>query len=524
LHDLHRLVSSASSDGVDNSYAYDRAGNRTQWVTDHAPDTNAALTVNATYDAAGELTKEVKTRPGLLGISTNTATNYTYDGNGNRTRMQTGSAVTDYTYTADDRLAGIDQGLREVAYEYDGLGRALTETVWSLLELQSEVEQVWDGMVVVAQNSAAGTTSLVRDVLGDVAVQSTPGLLGATDTRWGLTDRLGSTIGQAQGSKVGQLAEYSDWGVPTFDTLGWNSETGYTGELGDTTAGLVNFYVRSYDPSAGSWLQADPYRGTLTDPETLGRYGYVTGNPTTLTDAFGYAASNRMLHDSSGGGHARAAQLASLARQEAAMVNRHNAGHVLGKPRSPADASDPSDRHGPDCAFEGMRPSCGASAGQKPYCDDLVLAPFEPVNCQHDFRNETMLRKLLELALVLGLGPLASRLFAALARVLSKAPAPRVPSAPVTGSGTPPKPAQPPTVGGPKPAQNFLPPTNPPQLPPTNLPPGYTVRVMGPTGQYPNGYWRVTNQHGRYVNPSTMKPPSNVTKAEFQAQTHVPVP
>lgn len=520
--DLHRLVSSASSDGVDNSYAYDRAGNRTQWVTDHAPDTGAALTVNATYNAAGELTKEVKTRPGLLGIPTNTTTNYTYDANGNRTRMQTGSAVTDYSYTADDRLAEIDQGLREVEYEYDGLGRALTEEVRSLLVLQSETEQVWDGMVVVAQSSTAGATSLVRDVLGDVALQSTPGLLGSTDTRWGLTDRLGSTIGQAQGSKVGQLAEYSDWGMPTFGTLGWNSVTGYTGELGDTTSGLVNFHARSYDPTAGSWLQADSYRGTLTDPQTLGRYGYVTGNPTTLTDAYGYAATNRMLHDSSGRNGTSLAN--SLARQEAAMVNRHNAGHLGVKPRSPSGASDPTDRHGPDCAFEGMRPSCGASTGQKPYCGDERLATFEPFDCQLDFRNETMLRKQLELALVLGLGPLASRLFAALARLLSKAPAPRVPSAPATGSGTPAKPAQPPTGSGPKPAQNFLPPTNSPQLPPTSLPPGYSVRVMGPTAQYPNGYWRVTNQYGQYVNPSTMKPPSNVTKPEFQAETHVPLP
>ena len=81
-----------------------------------------------------------------------------------------------------------------------------------------------------------------------------------------------------------------------------------------------------------------------------------------------------------------------------------------------------------------------------------------------------------------------------------------------------------PSTGAPQPAQNFLPPTNPPSPPPASPPPGYTVRVMGPTEQYPNGYWRITNERGQYVDPSTMKPPSNVTRAEARAMTHVELP
>jgi hypothetical protein len=84
------------------------------------------------------------------------------------------------------------------------------------------------------------------------------------------------------------------------------------------------------------------------------------------------------------------------------------------------------------------------------------------------------------------------------------------------------KPAEPP--GCPKPAQNFKPPTNEPQLPPSYIPAGWRVRVMPPTSQYPSGYWRLYNPNGQPVDPSTMQPPGNCSSAEFQAQTHIPLP
>ena len=96
-----------------------------------------------------------------------------------------------------------------------------------------------------------------------------------------------------------------------------------------------------------------------------------------------------------------------------------------------------------------------------------------------------------------------------------------------TQSGAVSTPQEPiPAKGPPKPSPNFVKPAHPPQPPPaqSSLPDGHTVRIGGPTEQYPNGYWIEYNALGQPVDPTTHRPPPNLSRSEARARVHVPLP
>jgi RHS repeat-associated protein len=80
--------------------------------------------------------------------------------------------------------------------------------------------------------------------------------------------------------------------------------------------------------------------------------------------------------------------------------------------------------------------------------------------------------------------------------------------------------------GSTKSSPNFITPTNPAQLPPAedDLPSGWNIRPGAPNVDYPNGYWKMTNEGGQAIDPSTGRPPGNVSRAMSRAMTHIPYP
>lgn len=92
-------------------------------------------------------------------------------------------------------------------------------------------------------------------------------------------------------------------------------------------------------------------------------------------------------------------------------------------------------------------------------------------------------------------------------------------------------------AGSPKDPQTFIEPSNPTANPSTWGEPwvdqkgatwyhgddGSNIRIGNPKNGYPDGYWRAYKGN-QAINPSTGKPPGNVSKAQFNADTHVRLP
>jgi len=102
-------------------------------------------------------------------------------------------------------------------------------------------------------------------------------------------DGLGSITELTDASSViAQRYTYSSFGKieseldPTFI-----QPYTFTAREFDIETGLYFYRARTYDPSAGRFLQEDPVRGFTSLPQSLNRYLYVGNTPLTYTDPVG---------------------------------------------------------------------------------------------------------------------------------------------------------------------------------------------------------------------------------------------
>lgn len=273
--DLARLTSSTSSTGEVNEYGYDPAGNRTSWTQTGAPTGDSA--VEAMFNAAGQLTGTTTSGAGAGSAS------YAYDAAGNRSSVSQGRVTTQFAHDPAGRLMGTSTDGRSTTYAYDGLDRQVSTT--DATEFGTDTtQQSWDGLTPVFTDSGLhGDTSLFRDPYGDVAVQDGP--YGA---EWLLGDQRNTTATTDSAGQITDLVDFGDFGDARYQSTGWGSYVGNDGQPGDATLGVDQYYARNYDPSVGSWLEPDDWRGLLTQPQTLNRHAYVTNNPATYSDLLGY--------------------------------------------------------------------------------------------------------------------------------------------------------------------------------------------------------------------------------------------
>jgi RHS repeat-associated protein len=308
---LNRLVrSKTAAPNSDSEYRFDAVGNRVaQLGTSLAPDPGTptlpvapkATQASASYNAANQLLS--------MGDSS-----FSYNNNGARTskssRLSNGKIeTTTYLYDREDRLVGVtikqgDKLTMEAEYRYDGYGRRAQKEVRYANKPVETSTYLYDGLDLVG-------AKLERDGISDesyyyLAPSPVTGLRrpfelerlpsdstgGHSERYWYQFDGLDSVVGLTD--KAGKLVSpflYGDYGQLLAGNIDLQLLT-YTAQDHDAETGLLHFYARYYDPSTGTWLSQDPYRGRITDPTTLHRYGYVGGNPTGSVDVLGYDRVN----------------------------------------------------------------------------------------------------------------------------------------------------------------------------------------------------------------------------------------
>jgi RHS repeat-associated protein len=304
-------------------FAYDNASRRTSGTT---PSGSWAYT----YDVASQLTQIAYT--GWPGASLGTLT-YTYGLDGSVTSRSgtlftsvLPAAVTSVAYNAANRLTSrvTSSGTQSPTWDANGsmTSDGLNAYTWdarnrltTIGSLASFVYDAFGRRVIVTKSGVAPIGYLYS---GDNVIQEqvNGGILALMLTGPGLderyvragelvfTDLLGSTVALSNGSSIQTSYAYDPYGVTSYAGATTYNTYEFTGRENDgTTAGLMFYRARYYNPAWGRFVSEDPI-GVLGGGNL---YGYVGQQPTGWVDPSGHTAAGALAGAQWGGGIAGAA-------------------------------------------------------------------------------------------------------------------------------------------------------------------------------------------------------------------------
>ncbi|MBK9944977.1 MAG: RHS repeat-associated core domain-containing protein [Kouleothrix sp.] len=220
---------------------------------------NGGTPAVTTYNAANQITN--------AGVAYDAAGNLTNDG------------TAAYTYDALNRTTARGS----TAYAYNGDGTLVSQITGGVTTRYTQDLAAPLSQVLQTQVGAAARTDYLYGLQRLAALQSSV-------RTWYVADALGSvrrTVTDA-GVPLG-VVQYDPWGsvesgtVPTF---------GFTGELQDTTAGLVYLRARWYHAGQGRFASVDPFAGAAEQPYSFHPYQYAYADPVRLSDPSGRCSRN----------------------------------------------------------------------------------------------------------------------------------------------------------------------------------------------------------------------------------------
>ena len=260
--------SDPANDGRTISYTHDDVGNR--------------LTRNDSVE--GETTYSYNDNDWLLEEELNGAvTAYSYDDNGNTTRVINGSEETVYIWDKENRLVGVETPDGDaISYVYDADNIRVSATVNGattdyLVDKNRNYAQVIE--------EYANDSLVASYVYGhDLISQQREG-----DRSFYLVDGLGSTrVLTDERGEVTDTYTYDAFGNRINSTGQMDNAYLFAGEQFDEH--LDQYYLRQryYDSNIGRFTRRDTYEGSLQEPITLHKYLYANADPVNFIDPSGY--------------------------------------------------------------------------------------------------------------------------------------------------------------------------------------------------------------------------------------------
>lgn len=281
------------------TYHTDSAGNRTS-DTEHNITGNTANDITHTYalPAPGTSNTDAGTASGgsAIGIGTGgpnqltqttttgpagtTSDHYTYDTAGNTlTRQLTSGTNQTFAYDAEGHLATARDNTtgQTSTYIYDANGNLLVHTGPNDKVLYLLGQELHAG--------APGSLSALRYIDSPSGAQAIEGTGGTLVLVLGNPQQT-TTLAIDSSTLVETRRYYDPFGDPRGQAAAWPDQRAFLDQPTDPSTGLDLLGARTYDPTTGRFLQADPLLET-TDPHQLGGYAYAGNDPINSSDPTG---------------------------------------------------------------------------------------------------------------------------------------------------------------------------------------------------------------------------------------------